>query len=260
LRFVFYLRRHDHLRESIYAESVKSYLTGDINKTEFQFDYFEMLRPFIEAVGLQNVIVRPYNPRLWVNGRLEADFCHAIGFPEMDGELIVPGGRVNESLSREHTFLLSRQIGFPAKERLRDFFAVKPFPQQQGKSKFFMSPEERRQFRLKHAASAQRLGDLFGISDMADFLGVDDTEFDSNWMPFKPKRKHLKAYMADFYDWEKVTLTGNTRAPVDPPPLRHDQPTTSNPPRRRKDTSISAPSSDWIAVVSKWISALCGTS
>ena len=206
LRFVFYLRRHDHLRESIYAESVKSHQTGDINGTEFQFDYFETLRPFVEAVGLQNVITRPYNPRLWAQGRLEADFCHAIGFPEMDGELIVPRDKVNESLSREHTFLLSRQKGFPAKERLRNFFAVKSLPSQQGKSKFFMSPEERRQFLLMHAASAQRAGDMFGIADMADFLGADDSESDSEWTPFKPEWNQLADYMADFAQWDGASV------------------------------------------------------
>lgn len=201
LQFVFYLRRHDHLRESVYAQSVKNSLVGDINCTAFQFDFFETLRPFIDAVGKQNIVVRPYNSEFWPDGGIGADFCEAIGRPDLWNSLAIPQEPVNTSFSREHTFLLSRQKIQAAKFRLQAFFAVRPLPHDPTQSKFFMSPQGRQEFRLAHAASAQRAGDVFGIGDMNAFLGIHEPETDVHWTPFQPDWELLTQYMSEFADW-----------------------------------------------------------
>lgn len=203
LKFVFYLRRHDHLRESVYAQSVKHSLYGDITKAQFNFDFFETVRPFVEAVGKQNVIVRPYNRKLWTGGDLCADFFTTIGRPEILPSLeLTDLNYINPSLPRQHTFLLSCLKTPVAKARLLAFFESHELPGDQDGSRFFMSPLERRDFRALHAPSAQTMASLFGISDVNEFLGVHETERDEEWAPFSPNWQRLSDYMSAFADWD----------------------------------------------------------
>lgn len=201
LQFIFYLRRHDHLRESLHAQGVKKFLLGAIAAKSFRFDFFETLLPFVEAVGKQNIVVRPYNKFLWAESDLGADFCEAIGHANLWRALEIPREPINASFSREHTFLLSRQKSQAAIFRLMAFFEVRPLPHDPGQSKFFMSPQERQQFRMAHAASAQKAGDIFGISDMNTFLGIKEPDTDADWKPFGPDWELLTEYMSEFASW-----------------------------------------------------------
>lgn len=203
VKFVFYLRRQDHLRESVYAQSVKNGLHGDISQTKYNFDFLETVRPFVEAVGLKNVVVRPYNLEKWPDGELVNDFCAAIGRPELSADLVLPEkSRINTRLSRQHTFLLSRLKTQAAKAKMWRFFEKNPIPQDSEESKFFMSPDGRRTFMMQHATSSKAMGDLFGIVDMCDFLGIDDTEIEHEWTPFSPDWQAIAHYLADFSDWD----------------------------------------------------------
>lgn len=199
VQFIFYLRRPDHLLESVYAESVKNQLYGDINDTKFQFNFYETVRPFVEAVGKENVIIRPYNRELWSSGQLGADFCAALGEPDL-WEAIVPTSEVfvNSSLTRNQTFLLSRLEDRVTKQRLLRYFNKNPMPSPDDDVKFFMSPQERRRFNLLHAATSQRLADVFGLGDVKEFLGIDDYEEDPNWRPYVPNWEQLFYCMSEF--------------------------------------------------------------
>ena len=199
VQFIFYLRRPDHLLESVYAESVKNQLYGDIANVKFQFDFHETVRPFVEAVGKENVMIRPYNRKLWPNGQLGADFCTVLGEPDL-WKAIAPASEVsvNTSLTRNQTFLLSRLKGRSAKHRLLRYFAENPLPSSDDEVKFFMGPQERRRFNLLHAATSQRLADMFGLGDMNEFLGINEDEEDPNWRPYVPNWERLFHYMAEF--------------------------------------------------------------
>ena len=203
VKFVFYLRRQDHLRESVYAQSVKNGLYGDISQTKYNFDFFETVRPFVEAVGRENVIVRPYNRKKWPDGEIINDFFTAISRPELSEALTLPEeARINTRLSRQHTFVLSRLKTQAAKARMWKFFEKNPLPEDHDGSHFFMSPQARKEFRMHHAASSKAMGDMFGIVDMGDFLGIDDTEVECEWVSFSPDWKALALYLAAFADWE----------------------------------------------------------
>lgn len=198
VQFIFYLRRPDHLLESVYAESVKNRLYGDITNVKFQFDFYETIRPFVEAVGKENVTIRPYNRKLWLNGELGADFCAALGEPDL-WKAMVPASEilVNNALTRNQTFLLSQLKGQAAKRRLLRYFAENPMPSSDDDTKFFMSPQERCHFNLLHAATSQRLADMFELGNMNEFLGIDDEE-DPNWKPYVPNWEQLFHYMTEF--------------------------------------------------------------
>lgn len=202
-QFIFYLRRPDHLLESVYAQSVKNKLYGDITNTKFQFDFYETVRPFIEAVGKENVKIRPYNPKLWPNGQLGADFCAVLGEPNL-WQAITPASEIsiNTSLTRNQTFLLSELKGQAAKQQLLRYFAKNPMTSPDDNVKFFMSPQERRRFNSLHTATAQSLADIFGLGDIKEFLGIDEDEDydDPHWRPFVPDWEQLFRYMTGFAD------------------------------------------------------------
>ncbi len=203
VKFLFYLRRQDHLRESVYAQSVKNALYGDISQTKYNFDFFETVRPFVDAVGRENVIARPYNREKWPDGELVNDFCAAINRPQLSAKLVLPEKeRINSTLSRQHTFILSRLKSQAAKARMWRFFDKVPPPDHGDESKFFMSPEGRKSFRMKYAASSKAMGDLYGIADMNDFLAIDENEVDRDWTPFIPDWQALALYLAAFADWD----------------------------------------------------------
>lgn len=205
VEFLFYLRRVDHLRESVYSESVKNKLSGDITGTKFQFDFHATIKPFIDAVGKENVIIRPYNAKKWPQGSYGMDFFSAIGQPDIWSVLAPPEkSRVNASLSRQETFLLSVLEAREDKLSLLDYFVQAPLMVNKQESKFFMSPDERRQFRLQHAPTAQLIGDIFGIPDMQDYLGTDDDETNSSWRPFEPDWKSLFKYFAWFCNHQSI--------------------------------------------------------
>ena len=201
VQFVFYLRRPDHLLESVYAQSVKRWYCGDIAGVKYPFNFYKTVRPFVEAVGRENVTIRPYNRKLWPNGQLGADFCAAIGEPEL-WEAIAPASEVftNVSLTRDETFLLSRFKGRAAKQRLLEYFIANPMPTFENSTKFFMSPQERRQFNSMYATAYQRVGDMFQLGDMEEFLGIDEGYQDPGWQPYIPDWQKLFHYMTKFAD------------------------------------------------------------
>lgn len=205
LQFIFYFRRHDHLRESVYAESVKHSLYGDISRTKFNFNFFETVRPFVDAVGARDVTVRAYNRDTWPDGELINDFFGALGRPQILDELVLPEmALINSSLSRPHTFLLSRLATEKAKLRLLAFFREQPLPVSHDTSKYFMSPHERREFRMLHASSTSAMAELFGISDVDGFLGTNETPNELEWSPYVPDWPLLTDYMAEFADWNEI--------------------------------------------------------
>jgi len=201
IRFLFYLRRPDHLLEAVYAESVKNRLHGDITKAAYQLDFGRLIEPFAQAVGKKNIIIRPYNRNLWVDRELGADFCAAIGYPDLWGE-IAPRDelRVNVSLGRAETFLLSELKTREAKAELRAFFQ-RTNPQFPGpKAKYFRSPDARRAFNMSHVRSLQDFADDYGLGDIVDFLDMNNYNDDPEWVEFKPYWAVFSKYFSSLID------------------------------------------------------------
>ncbi len=206
VHFIFYLRRPDHMRESVYSQTVKSLVHGDITNTNFQFDFYERIRPFMEAVGKDNITIRPYNKKLWPGGELGADFCAAIGEPKLWKRIAPPSEKlVNASLNRSQMFLLSQLESRPAKQKLVEYFAESREPLPDDGVKFFMSPGERREFNSMHAGAYRRLAKEFGLGDMNWFLGIGEAEEDPDWRPYRPDWEQLFRYMMRFENHDRAT-------------------------------------------------------
>lgn len=194
---LFYLRRFDHLLESVYAESVKDYLIGPIEGTQYQLEFYEVLRPFVNALGADHVKVRPYNSKLWSDGSLGQDFCNAIGFPMLWNEMAKPAGRINDSLSRPETYMLSVTERIEDKQHLLARFRNAPLLSYDG-ARFFRSSKYRAHFNNIHIdTNADVLRLIDGIS-LTEFLDLDNFDDDQNWTPFDPTDHRIEEYLDSF--------------------------------------------------------------
>lgn len=201
VRFLFYMRRPDHLIESVYAESVKHKLSGDISNAKYQLDFCKIVQPYVDGVGKENIIVRPYNARLWRDGELGADFCAAIGKPDLWRE-IAPSQQlaINTSLTRSQTFLLSLLESRQAKSSLLKLFEVKKLHVPEDTSKYFRSPEERKKFVEMHRGILEKFCHIFEIEDVDEFFDLKRQE-DVDWKPFVPHWRRLLNYLASLSDY-----------------------------------------------------------
>lgn len=201
LVFVIYLRRFDHLLESVYAESVKRALFGDVKDASYQLNFTAFLRPMVEAVGAENVIIRPYNKAHWPNGSLGDDFSAAIGHPGLWQTLgSDPNERLNISLSRSHTFLLSRLRNRAAKQNLLEYFHANSLELPPDESKFFMPPERRRILNSNHYIVNQPFFDEHGFGDLKEMLDLESFPDVDDWTEFQPNWKQLHLYLSAFID------------------------------------------------------------
>ncbi len=90
LRVVVYLRRQDQLYASFYNQDVKG--TRQWGESAYQFyqthqlferDYHSLLSAWGEALGKDNVLIRPFEKTAWVDGDIVSDFCQLIGLPRL---------------------------------------------------------------------------------------------------------------------------------------------------------------------------------
>lgn len=114
-RIIAYIRRQDSYFLSTYQEEIKNGGTHPFSfkryRTNRQFLFNQRLAPWREAFGADHVIVRPFDPQFWPEGRLEYDFLETIGAPR-DG--IQPLEKpANESLDVQTLEFLRRlnQLG-----------------------------------------------------------------------------------------------------------------------------------------------------
>ncbi|RTM07398.1 MAG: hypothetical protein EKK31_11585 [Hyphomicrobiales bacterium] len=185
IRLVFYLRRYDHMIESVYSETVKYSLTGDISRAEYQLDYGAILAPFIDAVGLKQITVRPYNRALWYDEDLATDFFASSGLHGVRKTLrLIP--RTNEALSRQETFMLSLIRTTRAKQLMTALLARTPLSSYESPGRYFRSASDRRRFNAAFAGSGQKLADKCGLGDIGLFLDLWNFDDDPTWAPFDP--------------------------------------------------------------------------
>lgn len=189
-----YLRRQDTLRESIYSEVVKRQHVGSIENVLYNFDLHERVKHFVDLVGRDNVIVRPYNPKQWPGGALGHDFLNAIGVGDLwEGISTTTADRVNESLSRMQIYLLSNAQTVSEKFMLTE--AMNLFEPPEEKGKFFASPMQRKAFYESFAEQNGRLADLMGLQSIDEFFGVSDSDWSAPWKPFEPDPEALARYI-----------------------------------------------------------------
>lgn len=181
---VFYIRRFDHMVESIFSEVIKTAPCPDIDSLNYRLDFQCRIDPFARAFGRRSVVIRPYNRRLWAGGQIGPDFCAAIGFPELWPQLDTDGaGRENPSLPRPARFVLAR-TPVARKPAMLKLLRERPDLLPEDKARFFRSPEQRRAFNRRPMARLEQFAETYRLGDIRIFLDLDNYDDDPDWHPF----------------------------------------------------------------------------
>lgn len=88
VKIVVYLRRQDQLYASFYNQDVKGARQWSKSAYEFyethqifRHSYHRLMELWSGIFGVENVIIRPYEPAHWPGGDIVQDFCATIGIP-----------------------------------------------------------------------------------------------------------------------------------------------------------------------------------
>lgn len=88
LKLVAYLRRQDLYLQSQWAQNVKENMTIDFynytKRFRIKINYYEQLCKLRDIVGMENLLVRPYEKQQFAEGNLLIDFMNTVGIEKSD--------------------------------------------------------------------------------------------------------------------------------------------------------------------------------
>jgi hypothetical protein len=178
---IYYVRRQDDLKESVFAEVVKGRHAGPIEQeTHYQYDLMERFGDLVEWMGRDRVLVRPYTPALWTDGSIVRDFQQHARLAR-DLKMVEPPPGNNRLHPRPLTHLLSRVAERATKSKL--VFLAELCPELfEDSSRALMTPDQRAAFRQEFTESNRAFAALMGIDDIDAFLGLDRGSTEA-WKP-----------------------------------------------------------------------------
>lgn len=117
--FIIYLRRHDQIVESDYAQQVKQHgYSPKIDKSFYSrithsYNFENLISNFETNFGFESAIVRIYEKQYFFNNNLLHDFLLTIGLQDSLNEFIEPVFSINPSPSRKvlEVMRLINQVG-----------------------------------------------------------------------------------------------------------------------------------------------------
>ena len=185
LRLIYYLRRQDVLKESVFAEVVKGLYCGPIEtENHYQYDLMARFEPLFDSLGAEKLILRPYNRALWPGQNIIGDFREYLGLPA-NLALVAPRRQINASLPRPMTYLLSRTPSIDQKTRLKHFHRLNPALFEDPYHSL-MTPEAGARFMGQFTASNAVFAHRAGIGDINHFLGLD-ADREPHWQPLQQR-------------------------------------------------------------------------
>lgn len=104
LRVVIYLRRQDNVIMASYNQQIKAgpqkRRIDQIYLAQVErFDYMKIMAPWVESVGAENVIVRPYERKQFYADDIRRDFMHGVFGIELDDRFQLSNDNANPRLS-----------------------------------------------------------------------------------------------------------------------------------------------------------------
>ena len=185
-RIVIFLRRQDFLKESLFAQVVKTWYAGPIaDENHYDYDHDARLRRLEAVFGRENIRVLLYHD----DGRneIQRDFLRAMGLSVGPDEL-APVARRNISLHRRKLLFLSQvPKPDPARQdlsRLMTDAVTRTDAIADDGGRFMLSPAERRELVARHQAGNRAVIARYGIEDARGFGELPD--LDADWRPPPP--------------------------------------------------------------------------
>jgi hypothetical protein len=192
VRVVVYLRKQDHCLEAAYNQHVRSYdlrFSGSIHQFALKYnffrryDYLNLLQPWAEVFGRENILVRPYGTPL-VDGDAWADFLSLMGVSQQLTEQVGGVGlRTNRSLPARAIPYMAR-INSMALERSQHQGAQAILREQMadgGRGRLLRSQEAVDFYANFIAGNQAVFAQYLGLAD-DPFTAVGDIAGDENWV------------------------------------------------------------------------------
>lgn len=180
---VLFLRRQDHMRESVFAEVASSWYQGTIHAMPpYDYNYLMLVERLVELFGIEALRLGLYRDDRRQD--LAADFLTLAGLERLIGRLApIPRERVSAN-RRQLALLALFPKDNPARfERMRRA-VLAPGVIAADSSKYQQSPEQRRLFLEVYLASNRRLARVFR-PDAEDYL-TDISARQEDWSPPAP--------------------------------------------------------------------------
>ena len=186
LLLVFYLRRQDELKESVYAEIVKHWYRGNISEDEhYPFNFHELISQISDVAGFRRILLRPYLRSAWFSGDILNDLLHSIGYDavlnilsELPYANVSPNRRVRLYLGQIDKSDIRHPIA--ASDALISSRVI-----QEDGQKYVMAPEQRRQFVQSYRSSNLELLSAFPDVDLRSCL-LSEPDPAEHWTPPQP--------------------------------------------------------------------------
>lgn len=190
-KLVIFLRRQDHLKESVYAQIVKNWFVGGILEDEhYGYDHDARLRALEEVFGRENIVVRIYEAH---RKDLAGAFFEAIDTP-LDRSRVKDVTPQNVSMNRRKLLFMSQvpkpqefsgpRLTFPTRFLTRVVTASPAIADDGLRS--MMSPAERRDLVARHLPGNEAVVARYTIGAPGPFLDLPDPG--ETWAPPEPIR------------------------------------------------------------------------
>ena len=179
---LYYLRRQDALKEAVFAEVVKGLYRGPIDgENHYEYNLMARFTPLLTRLAPDQLKVRPYARRHWLEGDLLADFGRAVGLAV---PLAPPPRPLNQGLPRPLTYLLAAAPAGRVKGRIKFFHQLYP-ALFHDRHRALTPPAARAAMLAALAPGNRAFARAHGIADIDDFLDLT-TPFEPDWRPIAP--------------------------------------------------------------------------
>ncbi len=189
VKVIAYIRRQDELVKSWWNQTVKHGISEsnamkwerylEVYPQYINLDYFTLLKAAADEFGVENIIVRRFHKKYFVDGSLLADFMDILGLRLTD-EYRIPEQSVKNTRMSENLCEIKRIInGMPEvelKERWRYERLLRDLSEHSDGETLrrMFSPAEASDFMEKYADSNEQLYQMFFADGGSLFLEKDD--------------------------------------------------------------------------------------
>lgn len=191
LKIVVFLRRQDHLKESVYTQIAKEWFEGSIfDEQHYEYDHDARLRRLEGIFGRESIVVRLYEAD---RSDLAGAFFDAIG-ASVDVRKLGTVRPQNVSMSRRKLLFMSQvpkppefsppRLNYPIRFLARIVAASSAIADDA--SAGMMSPRQHHDLVLRHLAGNQAVVSRYAIENSDSFLELPDPG--ARWAPPEPIR------------------------------------------------------------------------
>lgn len=188
VKVIAYIRKQDELLESWWNQTIKHGVSKYNTMTweeylhaypkDINLDYYSLLKAAADVLGVENIVVRRFQPEFFAGGSLLSDFLHVLGL-ELTDEYLISDQYVNTKMS-ENYCEIKRIINNMPEVKLEDRWRYEKMLRglsivsNKEHSNRMFSNEEASDFMKKYEESNRKLYQTFLADGQPLFLEIEN--------------------------------------------------------------------------------------